>query len=225
MYTYSPASANKKFKSTVWTVGCWHVAYNLVLKSWKFKQLLLASIWGRQCTKVPGSSWLCIWNLTIDEQCQHCDLFCLPLSIPADSSTSWIPWLSHREAAEWTANGTTPVHCSFVSDPWRLLSAFEQTWDCCPLKAKVKSICWHLLTRSLIPTGVFLQYAHSIWFFIHKIWEWLDSGQTCSALNSTTYRSNYSWFICDVMALYGLLSSVESAMMSGYLAKVKDWYL
>lgn len=101
-----------------------------------------ASIWGLQCAKSPGSSWLCTWNLTIDQHCQHCDLFCLPLSVPADISTSWIPWLSHREAAEWTANGRTPNHCLSVSDPWRLLSAYEQTCDCCLHKAKFKFNCW-----------------------------------------------------------------------------------
>lgn len=76
---------------------------------------------------VATNAQRCTWSLTIDKRRQHCDLFCLPLSVPADSSTSWIPWLSHRATAEWTAHGTTLAYCLFVSDPWCLPCAYKQT--------------------------------------------------------------------------------------------------
>lgn len=105
----------------------------------------------------------CTRNLTIDKRCDNTVTFSVsPLSVPADSSTSWIPWLSHREAAEWSANGTSLAHCPFVSDPWHLLCAYEQTWNCCPLKLKVKSICLHELSRSLRSWQCFFFYKPTV---------------------------------------------------------------
>lgn len=140
-------------------------------------------------------SRLCPWNLTIDEQCQHGDLFCLPLSVPGDSSAPWIPWLSHREAAEWTANGTTPVHCP--SDPhpsWCFLSAYEQTIVVLSRQRLNPSADWIFESYRCFLTV----WSRHLCFLFTKLENGFWTGLHCV---STTYRSNYCLWICNVMVL------------------------
>lgn len=103
----------------------------------------------------PDNGWTVstVWPFLSPPQCSSRQLHILdPLALPQRGCRVDCQWYDSYPLFHW------PL--SFALCLW--------TNNCCPLKTKVKSISWHLLTRSLSPTGAFLQNGH-LCFYLQNL--------------------------------------------------------